>query len=79
MKKINLQGAILSGIGTLIIGLIGWLMSTTLNVDKDQDVMEIRLNHAEQNYDRLRLDSENHSADKCPVCIHLKLSTGRYE
>ena len=40
MKKIDLQGAILAGIGTLIIGLTGWLMTTTLGVDKDQDVME---------------------------------------
>jgi hypothetical protein len=35
MKKIDLQGAILAGIGTLIVGLTGWLMSTTLSVDKD--------------------------------------------
>ena len=67
MKKIDLQGAVLAGIGTLIIGLTGWLMTTTLGVDKDQDVMEVRLGHAEENYDRLRLDSENHSMDTCPV------------
>ena len=72
MKKIDLQGAILAGIGTLIIGLTGWLMTTTLGVDKDQDVMEVRLGHAEENY-RLRLDSENHSMDTCPVCMHMKL------
>ena len=33
MKKIDLQGAILPGIGTLIVGLTGWLMTTTLGVD----------------------------------------------
>ena len=73
MKKIDLQGAILAGIGTLIIGLTGWLMTTTLGVDKDQDVMEVRLGHAEENYDRLRLDSENLSMDTCPVCMQMKL------
>ena len=73
MKKIDLQGAILAGIGTLIIGLTGWLMTTTLGVDKDQDVMEVRLGHAEENYDRLRLDSENQSMDTCPVCMHMNL------
>ena len=73
MKKVNLQGAILSGVGTLVIGLTGWLMSTTLSVDKAQDVMEVRLDHAEENYDKLRLDSPNHSMDTCPVCMHMKL------
>ena len=73
MKKIDLQGAVLAGIGTLIIGLTGWLMTTTLGVDKDQDVMEVRLDHAEENYDKLRLDSPNHSMDTCPVCMHMKL------
>ena len=73
MKKIDLQGAILAGIGTLVMGLGGWLMSTTLGVDKDQDVMEVRLGHAEENYDRLRLDSPAHSMDTCPVCMHMKL------
>ena len=53
MKKIDLQGAVLAGIGTLIVGLTGWLMSTTLGVDNDQDVMEVRLDHAEVNYDKL--------------------------
>ena len=42
-------------------------------LDKDQDVMEVRLGHAEQNYDKLRLDSPNHSMDTCPVCMHMKL------
>jgi len=75
MKKIDLQGAILAGIGTLIVGLTGWLMSTTLGVDKDQDVMEVRLDHAEENYDKLRLDSPAHSMDTCPVCMHMKLGS----
>ena len=75
MKKIDLQGAILAGIGTLIVGLTGWLMTTTLGVDKDQDVMEVRLDHAEENYDKLRLDSPNHSMDTSPVCMHLKLGS----
>ena len=48
-------------------------MTTTLGVDKDQDVMEVRLDHAEENYDKLRLDSPNHSMDTCPVCMHMKL------
>ena len=30
MKKIDLQGAILAGVAALIIGMTGWLMSTTL-------------------------------------------------
>ena len=75
MKKIDLQGAILAGIGTLIVGLTGWLMTTTLDVDKDQDVMEVRLGHAEENYDKLRLDSPNHLMDTCPVCMHMKLGS----
>lgn len=78
-KKFDLQGAIMAGFGTLIIGLTGWLMTTTLGVDKDQDVMEVRLDHAEENYDRLRLDSPNHSMTTCAVCLHLKLSTGNYK
>ena len=73
MKKIDLQGAILAGVAALIIGMTGWLMSTTLGVDKEQDVMGIRLYHAEVNYDKLRLDSPSHSMDTCPVCLHLKL------
>jgi len=72
-KKFDIQGAIWAGMGTLIIGLTGWLMTTTLGVDKDQDVMEVRLGHAEENYDRLRLDSPAHSMDTCPVCMHMKL------
>ncbi len=72
-NKIDLQGAILSGIGALIVGLTGWLMTATLGVDKDQDVMEVRLGHAEENYDKLRLDSPSHSMDSCPVCMHMKL------
>ena len=78
-KKFDLQGAIMAGFGTLIIGLTGWLMTTTLGVDKDQDVMEVRLDHAEENYDRLRLDSPNHSMTTCAVCLHLKLSTVNYK
>jgi hypothetical protein len=74
-KQFDLQGAIWAGMGALIIGLTGWLMTTTLGVDKDQDVMEIRLDHAEENYDKLRLDSPNHSMDTCPVCMHMKLGS----
>ena len=73
MKKIDLQGSILAGVAALIIGVTGWLMSTTLGVDKEQDVMGIRLDHAEENYDKLRLDSPAHSMATCPVCLHLKL------
>ena len=51
MKKIDLQGAIIAGVAALIIGMTGWLMSTTLGVDKEQDVMGIRLDTAEENYD----------------------------
>ena len=78
-KKIDLQGAILAGVGTLIIGLTGWLMNTTLKVDKEQDVMDVRLVTAEENYGRLRLDSDQHNSNSCPVCMHLKLSTGMYK
>jgi hypothetical protein len=37
--------------------------------------MEVRLGHAEENYDKLRLDSPNHSMDTCPVCMHMKLGS----
>ena len=54
-------------------------MNTTLKVDKEQDVMDVRLVTAEENYGRLRLDSDQHNSNSCPVCMHLKLSTGMYK
>ena len=62
-------------ISLLVVKNQGDEKNTTLGVDKDQDVMEVRLGHAEENYDRLRLDSENHSMDTCPVCMHMKLGS----
>ena len=55
-NKLNLQNIITGVAGTLLLGVAGWLLNTTMEIQKDTEIIKEKL---EQVY-----------ADDCPYCVH---------
>jgi hypothetical protein len=63
MEKLNIQNIITGVAGTLLLGVSGWLLNTTLELQKD--IVEVKI----QNQNIIETLDEVY-AENCPYCVH---------
>ncbi len=71
--QLDLEKALVSGVGLLLVGMISWLITTVNSMETEVQLMSYKLSQVENELHSIQLTDPAHSPDHCPICLHLKL------
>lgn len=74
--QLDLEKAIVSGVGLLLVGMITWLITTVNSMETEVKLISYKLQEAEHELGAINLTSPDHNAGgrvTCPICLHMKM------
>jgi hypothetical protein len=75
--KMDLTQMILSGATLIVIGMGGWILSTTNELENEVQLLRHELNEIQEDVDVMKaglyLTDPNHNDRTCPICLHSKV------